>query len=343
MERNKGFGKKHPPSSEKIRIIKSYKMGQSVESLSRIFGFHEMTIYRWLRESNKKPDFKRKNNPGSGRISKIDKKTGSKLLKIIKHPATKFGFETSLWNLQRVQAVLKKELKIKTSHVTIWNFFQKMDYTCKKVQKTYKEADENKQSDWMKKTVVDIKKMVKKHNAILYFEDESNVSLSPVMGTSWSPKREKISLKVTGKRGSVAAVSAISNDGRLLFSLHDSGKRFNSDDIIDFLDQMLSHHLRRHLVVVMDQAPCHTSKKVKEYIDSKKRLHVFYLPAYSPQFNPDEKVWNHLKNIELKGHLKNNTKDLKRLMRLKLNKISKSQKTTFAIFKRCDYAFLYEN
>ena len=134
------------------------------------------------------------------------------------------------------------------------------------VQKTYKEADENKQSDWMKKTVVDIKKTVKKHNAILYFEDESNVSLSPVMGTSWSPKREKISLKVTGKRGSVAAVSAISNDGRLLFSLHDSGKRFNSDDITDFLD-----------------------------------------------------------------------------MRLKLNKISKSQETIFAIFKRCDYAFLYED
>ena len=32
-----------------------------------------------------------------------------------------------------------------------------------------------------------------------------------------------------------------------------------------------------------------------------------------------------------------------RLIRLKLNKISKSQETIFAIFKRCDYASLYEN
>ena len=94
----------------------------------------------------------------------------------------------------------------------------------------------------------------------------------------WGPHgllKKKNIIKVTGRRGSVAAVSAISNDGRLLFSLHDSGKRFNSDDIIDFLDQMLSHHLRRHLVVVMDQAPCHTSKKVKEYIDSKKGFMFF--------------------------------------------------------------------
>ena len=66
--------------------------------------------------------------------------TYSKLLNI----QLLIGFETSLWNLQRVQAVLKKELKIKTSHVTIWNFFQKMNYTCKKVQKTYKEGDKNK-------------------------------------------------------------------------------------------------------------------------------------------------------------------------------------------------------
>ena len=175
---------------------------------------------------------------------------------------------------------IQKGIKNKNFSCNNLELFQKMNYTCKKVQKTYNEADKNKQSDWMKKTVVDIKKTVKKHNAILYFEDESNVSLSPVMRTSWSPKREKISLKVTGKRGSVAAVSAISNDGRLLFSLHDSGKRFNSDDIIDFLDQMLSHHLRRHLVVVMDQAPCHTSKKVKEYIDSKKKASCVF--TYQP-------------------------------------------------------------
>ena len=96
---------------------------------------------------------------------------------------------------------------------------------------------------------------------------------------------------------------------------------------------MLSHHPRRHLVIVMDQAPCHTSKK---------RLHVFYLPPYSPEFNPDEKVWNHLKNIELKDHQKQNCKELKRLVRSKLKKMSASTKTIFAVFNRCIYSSLYK-
>ena len=198
------------------------------------------------------------------------------------------------------------------------------------------------QSHAILQTVSKIKETVKTHRAILYFEDESNISLSPVMGTSWSPRGEAITAKVSGKRGSVSAISAISNDGRLLFSLHNSGKRFNSDDIINFLDHILSHHPRRHLVIVMDQAPCHTSKKVKKYAESKKRLHIFYLPSYSPDFNPDEKVWNHLKNIELKDHQKQNCNELKRLVRSKLKQMSASPETIFSIFNRCTYSYLYQ-
>ncbi|NLS93437.1 MAG: hypothetical protein GXX96_14865 [Planctomycetaceae bacterium] len=44
------------------------------------------------------------------------------------------------------------------------------------------------------------------------------------------------------------------------------------------------------LVVVTDQAPPHVSKRTKAYIASQPRLHVFHLPKYSPDRNPDEKV-----------------------------------------------------
>ena len=47
-------------------------------------------------------------------------------------------------------------------------------------------------------------------------------------------------------------MSAISKPGHLLFRLLE--KRIASPEVIDFLAQMLKHHPRRHLVVVMDQA-----------------------------------------------------------------------------------------
>jgi hypothetical protein len=71
-------------------------------------------------------------------------------------------------------------------------------------------------------------------------------------------------------------MSSINSRGRLIFQLHD--KRITSEEVIGFLGQMLRHHLKRHLVVVMDQAPPHISHKTMDYIASRPRLHVFHLP-----------------------------------------------------------------
>ena len=101
-------------------------------------------------------------------------------------------------------------------------------------------------------------------------------------------------MKQISKRGGVTAMSALSGQGRLLFRLF--SQRIASAQVIYFLGQMLQHHPRRHLVVVMDQAPPHVSQKTRDYIDSQRRLHVHYLPKYSPDWNPDEKVWNHLRS-----------------------------------------------
>jgi len=65
---------------------------------------------------------------------------------------------------------------------------------------------------------------------------------------------------------------------------------------------------KRHLVVVMDRAATHRSKKVIAFIESQKRLHVFYLPPRSPNLIPDEKAWNHLKHNDLKRASRNKLK-----------------------------------
>ena len=212
---------KHPDESLKLKIIDAYHAGNSVTSLSSLFGFNRSTVYRWLDE-HKKNKWRKGNHPKPetrGRSSKITQSSSKKLVSIIKKPASKFGFETDLWNTKRIQVVCKKELKISVSHMAVWRFLKRINYSCKKVQKQYYEANKSKQKEWVKKTVPEIKRTVKKHKAILYFEDESNIQLSPVMGKSWGPKGKKIVHKVTGQRGSLSAISAISKAGHLVFNI----------------------------------------------------------------------------------------------------------------------------
>jgi len=55
---------------------------------------------------------------------------------------------------------------------------------------------------------------------------------------------------------------------------------------------------RKPIFIVMDGHPVHKSKKVKEYVQGQKgRLELFLLPPYAPDLNPDELVWNHMRQI----------------------------------------------
>lgn len=67
------------------------------------------------------------------------------------------------------------------------------------------------------KDVPIIRETVIKHRAILYFQDESNVSLTAFLGKTWAPCGKTPRSRVTGKRGSIAALSALSRRGHLLF------------------------------------------------------------------------------------------------------------------------------
>ena len=212
----------------------------------------------------------------------------------------------------------------------MWRRLRESDLTYKKPEKRYKEQDSKEKAQWIEKELPKILETVDKNKAIVYFEDESRISLSPILGKTWGPRGKKSIQKTTGRRGSISAISAISSSHHLLFKLYD--KNICSDEIIKFLSQMLKHHPRRHLVVLMDQAKCHTSKKTKNYIASQKRLHVFYIPPYSPELNADEQVWNHLKHQELKSHQAQDKKELKTLANKKLRSMSKNKNLLKGIF-----------
>ena len=351
--------KKHLTTDAKLNIVNLYENGVDINQLADSANISCMTIYRWVKRCRQNGSLDIKGSDKRGRPSKIEGEAATYLLNILKTPASIYGFETNLWNTTRIHKVCRKEMRVDASRMAIWRFLIKFDKSFKTVKKEYFEASKKKQNNWVKNVLPKIKKTIKEHKAVLYFEDESCIQLSPVMGKSWGDIGEDIEHEATGNRGSVAAISAISNDGKLVFNLFDKGKRFSSDDIIEFLNQMLEQHPRRHLVVVMDRASCHTSKKTLGYMDLKmnsksgritrnkekknKRLHVFFLPARSPKLNPDEQVWYYLKNHELKSHQETSTKGLLSLASHKLTALSKNPEKVMKIFKLCKNHSIYNS
>jgi transposase len=50
------------------------------------------------------------------------------------------------------------------------------------------------------------------------------------------------------------------------------------------------------IFLIVDRSPAHRSRKTKAFVETLgNKLELFFLPAYSPDRNPDELVWKHLK------------------------------------------------
>ncbi len=336
------MAKTHVTAAQKEQALYAiHHEGIAVEDVAKTIGVHRTTLYRWAQKKANKKTLERHVNPMSGRQSIISGETSTKLIDILAQPATDFGYDTDLWNTTRIRQVLKKKLKVEVSKSALHRTLTKLRYAFKKPDKRYDQAKPEEQQAWRTEAIPKIKSLIKEKRAILYCLDEANLNLGPTLGKTWAPKGKPLIAKVSGKRGSVAAMSAISPQGHLLFKLFEGSKRFKADDVIHFLEQMLRHHPRRHIAVVLDRAPCHTAKKVQEFIVQSKRLHVFYLPAYSPELNPDEQVWSHLKNQELQSHQAKTTKELKKLATKKLKKMASDVRVTKGIFFRSEGAQLF--
>ena len=99
----------------------------------------------------------------------------------------------------------------------------------------------------------------------------------------------------TGERKAIKMVSAISPKGELRFQVHEG--RMNGGRFIEFLKALLGS-VPGKIFLVVDGSSVHKAKKVREFVENETggRLQVFFLPSYSPELNPDEWVWNNVKN-----------------------------------------------
>lgn len=157
-----------------------------------------------------------------------------------------------------------------------------------------------------------IQRLAAKMGADIGFQDESGVHLSAHSGRTWGERGHTPEIIVTGKKGGCNVLSFITGEGEMHYSL-EMGK-INASRYIDFLKQILKGRTRP-LILIIDKASFHTATTVKAFDRAnRKRLRIYFFPTDSPKLNPDEQVWNEIKNNKLgKPPIKNKSDLIKRL------------------------------
>jgi len=129
----------------------------------------------------------------------------------------------------------------------------------------------------------------------LVFLDESGFRLDSPPRFGWAPIGTKSPGKGThGKWETMTLIGAVALDGFRGFMTVDSGT--TSDVFCAFVEHELVPNLMPGDIIVMDNLSAHRNAYARHLIESA-GAEILFLPPYSPEFNPIEKVWGKLKDI----------------------------------------------
>ncbi|MFJ8827797.1 IS630 family transposase [Streptomyces sp. NPDC102467] len=132
------------------------------------------------------------------------------------------------------------------------------------------------------------------------FADQVGIRSDQVTGRTWGEKGRTPIVRRSGDRFSVNAMSAISTKGRMHFMVFT--KSFTAEVMCRFLDR-LTGHFDHEIHLVVDGHSARRSKKVRDWLAAHPdAIELHFLPAYSPELNPDELVNADLKHSLPKQH-----------------------------------------
>ena len=138
---------------------------------------------------------------------------------------------------------------------------------------------------------------VRRLKAHLAFLDESWFLLIPNVRRTWAPRGQTPIVWHRYRHDRISAISAVTVSFRrqrlgLYFHLH--RENISQAEVVLFLRYLLQE-IRGPIVLLWDGGGIHTGQETQAFLHRHPRLHIESFPAYAPELNPDEQVWNHCK------------------------------------------------
>ena len=148
----------------------------------------------------------------------------------------------------------------------------------------------------------------------------------PTRRRTWAPAGHTPIVAYNDKHARLSALAALTVSPKrqhLGLFLRFQPQNFQAIHVADFLRALL-RHVRGPIILLWDQGSIHRGPAIEAVRKAHPRLHVEEFPAYAPELNPTEQVWN-----DFKGHTANSllrdTRDLRRRLWANTRRVRRSQ------------------
>lgn len=135
---------------------------------------------------------------------------------------------------------------------------------------------------------------------VLIYEDESRIHAYQALRSTWFKKGAQKQIPTYGHHASVSLFGAVNVlDGEFFCQVADSCK---APSFRTFVDDVLHYYQDKTVIMVLDNARIHDAKELQPFFEENEdRFIRIFLPKYSPNLNPVERIWKWLKETVIQN------------------------------------------
>jgi transposase len=276
------------------RGVAAVQDGQKATLVARVLGVQKSTLFGWLARYRQGGwdalDAKRR----GGRPPKLNAGMLSWIYQRVMRDPRQLGFPFALWTSLMVAELIRRKFDIHLSKASVCRLLNQLGLSPQRPIWRAFQQDSELVAKWVKEEYPQIRALARRQGADIFFGDEAGVRSDHHFGRTWAARGKTPVVLTTGARFSCNMISAVSPRGAMRFMLVEG--KLTSEVFIEFLKRLL-YNSSHPVFLIVDGHPVHKSAAVARFVAATQgKLQLFHLPPYSPQLNPDEQVWNHLKS-----------------------------------------------
>ena len=234
---------------------------------------------------------------GSGRRLSAEQEQALQKIICDKRPE-QLKMDFFLWSRPAGQELIERECGITLSVRAVGHYLARWGFTPQKPLKRAYEQRPEAAKKWLDEEYPAIEARAKTEGGEIHWGDETALVNTDMRGRSFAPRgKTPVVYTVGGTRQKLSMIATVTNQGKTRWMIIDDS--FNSDRLIEFLEALISDTDRK-VFLILDNLRVHHSKPVKAWLaEREEKIEVFYLPSYSPELNPEERL-----NADLKHALR---------------------------------------
>jgi transposase len=241
---------------------------------------------------------------------------------ICRHTPDELDLPFALWSRKAVRAVIWQRCGTALAVRTVGKYLARWGFTAQKPLRRAYEQNPAAVRHWLRREYPAIVAAARQARGTIFWGDETGLRADDVRGRGYAPRGRTPVIRVCHRRAGLSLIAAVSNRGALRWMIVDAA--VNAATLIRFL-QRLIRDAKRKVLLILDRLRVHRAARVRDWLTAhRSKIEVFYLPAYSPELNPEEGLNADLKQVVTRQAPARSKQQLKRATVRHMRRLSKS-------------------